>query len=1312
MDNQQDIEIIRRICLSSDQDQKNFQLISSLSSRTLEKFYRISKLSLAKNLCSRKDIAKKVIEFFERKKSTIAKQDYKTSADHIERFSVSLTGARVGDILNGCSDGTTKGAVLKIHSEDVPLQARQVDSIKQYPDLWTLYINKLGSIPFFSKMSELEREIWIEHNVQSNESSIGEEGSRIEVVQIGKLSAKIPEDDVEKMMQPNEDSEDGFWSFKEIENFVPKTNTSAARRHTLILIRSFWKIAISYEIASETEDLVIHLENGSVYKGYKSSQREDIYLLDSITKALTTKKGDWVRILGNQGLQRVGMVSNKVGLTADGIMKYITPRVPNSSRILHSFRNLTMSAYKSLLQKIIRFSPRYVDLEDGGAPIESGEMLIACIGQLASHPGAFIPDIQRYVSGLESAFKRLAVTIYEDSTVNPNRYKDLFSILAASLTAQRVKSWRPSKGLIERSIVMGIESLNSLDGAVVDYRGEVSKQPYVLSWDNTVNTLKYGISDMKTLENASALLDELKSFPTDLGLARGWARDYPDIKHESTGVRPEIMPFVHFVDHHWAPEVVHYFNPEYVRQFQSDEIGKPFSRLINKIWTASSSTNPRRTNIDFSSYETSTDMMNIREAQRLFMKALQDVPTTERTKTGKKYRFNTVLRDSWLSCLVGAIEVKVGSVQLLVTIDGNDIHRLIVIRKPSRDMSKEDLSEKKQETARNIALSRLAIGISLNKAKSPIPTLESATLIYRDEEYFIKQGKSLISWNTVKSHTFVFDVIEPIGKTITNALTYFGNGVESRNIQQFEELMRSTTHNILRRVLIYITSFDASIKINRVSRDGSGTYYAVSLDDVGAYQFLLNLSIVYPGVLKPSGPTQFKVTNGIFLEHIKDQILIHMRTGIPESSWRKIHDHSGRTMKAYQTDCVNDMIQSKDSGKKGNFIWLRVGLGKSKVVLEYVKYMIDTNICPRYLLWTIPSSALESIIKEVQFFGLDVNIIVPLKSTSAKMKEIIKRKGITLSKSTMKLGCVNIIQHDHLRLAQNDLIKDISECYFIADEVHKMLNETQRTSVGLELSFLSQDFVALTGTPIIDSHTYKLIGWLKQIVPYEVNLKNFWCAANSMIAKKVNTGIKVIDTETVAIMFPEELGRYEQYVPRALGGKNANPSQREWAHATAICYDASSRKMIELTLDYVNNQKRGVMLVAKDSAHQESLYEMLSRVMRPADIFKLVGTDSINLDDDAVESGKIHDYKVVIVPIRKSEGYTLTRLSVMVTGVYPSNNATREQIAGRLNRLSQKNPDVIHNIVHAGLLTSILKNHNDAKNLSIALEGISKQYNE
>jgi hypothetical protein len=58
----------------------------------------------------------------------------------------------------------------------------------------------------------------------------------------------------------------------------------------------------------------------------------------------------------------------------------------------------------------------------------------------------------------------------------------------------------------------------------------------------------------------------------------------------------------------------------------------------------------------------------------------------------------------------------------------------------------------------------------------------------------------------------------------------------------------------------------------------------------------------------------------------------------------------------------------------------------------------------------------------------------------------------------------------------------------------------------------------------------------------------------------------------------------------------------------------------------------------------------------------------------------------------------------MITSVYPSNNATREQLAGRINRIDQTTEPLLYKTVHIGILTTIMKNHNNAKSLSVALQ--------
>ena len=281
-----------------------------------------------------------------------------------------------------------------------------------------------------------------------------------------------------------------------------------------------------------------------------------------------------------------------------------------------------------------------------------------------------------------------------------------------------------------------------------------------------------------------------------------------------------------------------------------------------------------------------------------------------------------------------------------------------------------------------------------------------------------------------------------------------------------------------------------------------------------------------------------------------------------------------------------------------------------------------------------------------------------------------------------------------------------SESFILFDEVHKTLNDTKRSSVALEIANLSKDFIAFTGTAVVDDKLYKLIKWLKLVVPYEVNIKNFWTAANAMISKKVNTGKKIDGEDVIATFTPEDEKIYTSSVPPALGGTNTNPSAQDWKLATDISYKTCTKKMVSLTIKMLKEGKR-VMIVAKDSSHMKRIRDrLLSKKVKSEDIY-LLQDGSIFLTDEEVKKGNIHGYKVVIVPQRKAEGYTLTYLNVMISSVYPSNNARREQLEGRINRISQKSDTVYYRTVHAGILTYILKNHNKAKNLNIALQNLA-----
>lgn len=398
------------------------------------------------------------------------------------------------------------------------------------------------------------------------------------------------------------------------------------------------------------------------------------------------------------------------------------------------------------------------------------------------------------------------------------------------------------------------------------------------------------------------------------------------------------------------------------------------------------------------------------------------------------------------------------------------------------------------------------------------------------------------------------------------------------------------------------------------------------------------------------------------------------------------------------------MTEKNDKGGKGHFLWLNVGMGKTKIVLSYLKHLIDSGRMPKYAIYTLPKSAIDSIIKEIKYFeGLDLNMLIPIKAWKKN-----PLSDYTISNDTLIEGHINLIEHDHLRVMSEELISKAHDSLVIIDEVHKALNDTKRTSVALELSRLSYDFVALTGTPVVDSNTYKLIWWLEQLVEFEVTDKNFWVAANGMIAKKVNTGKEVEDIEVVAEMSDKESKKYLELVPVGLGGSNPKPSNKDIMEAFEVCYGVCDVELVRQVGLYVKRKKRPVMVVVRNKKHQTRMLEMLvdSGVKRK-DV--LVMEESVTLTDELVEAGEVPDYKVALVPLNMSMGYDLTRMNVMLTSVYPSNNAVREQMRGRINRIIQRADKVTYVTVHCGILTYVLQKHKDAASLSAVLSRLADE---
>jgi len=123
----------------------------------------------------------------------------------------------------------------------------------------------------------------------------------------------------------------------------------------------------------------------------------------------------------------------------------------------------TCSRLKSLVQKIVRFRPERV----GGTLAEVA--LEHAVRTLVAHPGSFVPDISRFVTGREAAFKRLVVISYEDSDPYCVPGEEHVAHLATALCAQRVPWFTPSATEVDRLVAYALKAFDS--PRAVDYSG-------------------------------------------------------------------------------------------------------------------------------------------------------------------------------------------------------------------------------------------------------------------------------------------------------------------------------------------------------------------------------------------------------------------------------------------------------------------------------------------------------------------------------------------------------------------------------------------------------------------------------------------------------------------------------------------------------------------------------------------------------------------------------------------------------------------------------------------------------------------------
>jgi hypothetical protein len=228
-------------------------------------------------------------------------------------------------------------------------------------------------------------------------------------------------------------------------------------------------------------------------------------------------------------------------------------------------------------------------------------------------------------------------------------------------------------------------------------------------------------------------------------------------------------------------------------------------------------------------------------------------------------------------------------------------------------------------------------------------------------------------------------------------------------------------------------------------------------------------------------------------------------------------------------------------------------------------------------------------------------------------------------------------------------------------------------------------FIGMTGTLIINDEIKQIIEWLKLVTKFEVTPTNYFVALGMLISSRIETKVQIV----------------RELVHIDLTHKQKELHDKSFEDAVKVCYSVVTESLIDLTVDYVNKGVP-VFVVAKDKATQKYMGEELTS--RGIKRLHLITKDNpINY-----EPGDKRKLQVIITTPSQSTGYTITGMSTMLTSVYFSNQATRDQLDGRLNRVGQPSKEVHIVTVHCGLLSYVLTKYNTVKSISDAIKSFAE----
>ena len=516
-------------------------------------------------------------------------------------------------------------------------------------------------------------------------------------------------------------------------------------------------------------------------------------------------------------------------------------------------------------------------------------------------------------------------------------------------------------------------------------------------------------------------------------------------------------------------------------------------------------------------------------------------------------------------------------------------------------------------------------------------------------------------WKEVSKRTVTLQIVEDLEFSLRLACSHTSqNGIARNAIRRWTRYVQDIPEK--NRLLLYMFPVDI-LRVRKLGRSGKGLDYTASIEDSAIMRAFIYLSYLFPfayEVEKDGVKVKWPEFHSRII--VKTRSILSPIHTVPSH----VNQHVGRLLWPHQQIAL-EWLLSED--KRGAILNMTAGLGKTLVAARYME-----QFSYGYNIFTLPEGAIDTVTKEFQKEGWEVNVIDGRKN---------KFKGFRESNNML---VVNLVQHKHLRLLERELMEIMPESFIVVDEVHKATTKSMRSSVALQLVQASARWLAMTGTLVTSKRPEGLLKWLRLITVVPITFRNYIMFLDSLEMFNLDTGIKVVREHIEVNFTPEEKKIYINSVVPRLGGIS---KEMDFRTALNISTEASLRKIAD---DIASNNWRAFVSVGFKRDAQ--ILEQLLVDRGVGEIFRIQLDKPLTLNSDY--NGPI---RVVITTKQHSEGYTLTTFNRMISTVFPSNQATRTQLEARINRKGQASDTIEILTYYAGILSYMLDRYEQARDL-------------